>query len=83
MYDGKCIAQHHYEATWWDVKVGNTSYKQEVLRDYFRNDSFNSEDLKEEVGRLRLEIDQLKASTSWKITKPVRWLGDLLKGSKR
>lgn len=82
MYDGKCIAQHHYEATWWDVKVGNTSYKQEVLKDYFRNASFGNEDLKEEVGRLRLEIEQLKASTSWKITKPVRWLGDLLKKNK-
>ena len=82
MYDGKCIAQHHYEATWWDVKVGNTSYKQEVLRDYFKNDSFGNEDLKEEVGRLRLEIEQLKTSTSWKITKPVRWLGDWLKKSR-
>lgn len=76
MYDGRCIAQHHYEATWWDVKTGNTSYKYEVLKDYFGRDN-SSEDLQCEVAMLRLRIQQIESSTSWKVTKPIRWLGDL------
>ena len=82
MYDGKCIAQHHYEATWWDVKIGNTSYKQEVLRDYFQEGGADNDVLKQENVRLNIEIEQLKNSTSWKLTRPVRWLGDLLKRNK-
>lgn len=77
MYDGKCIAQHHYEASWWDVKTGNTSYKHEVLKDYFGGD--NSNNLNEETAMLRLRIQQMENSTSWKVTKPIRWLGDILK----
>lgn len=82
MHDGRCIAQHHYEASWWDVKVGNTSYKHEVLRDYFQGDgSYNNLDA--DIAMLRLRIEQMENSTSWRITKPVRWLGDLLKAMKK
>lgn len=77
MYDGRCIAQHHYEATWWDVKVGNTSYKHEVLKDYFGGSSLDGE-----AAMLRLRIQQMENSTSWKVTKPIRWLGDVLKRGK-
>ena len=82
MYDGNCIAQHHYEATWWDVKMGNTSYKQDVLRDYFGGEIPDNEDLYQENIRLSMAIEQLRNSTSWKLTKPIRWLGDILKGRK-
>lgn len=79
MYDGQNIAQHHYEASWWDVKVGNTSYKHEVLRDYFQSDATINVVTNEEVVSLRLQIEQLKSSTSWKITQPMRYVGDFIK----
>lgn len=78
MYDGRCIAQHHYEATWWDVKTGNTSYKHEVLKDYFGGSNGGS-NMDGEVAMLRLRIQQMENSTSWKVSKPIRWLGDILK----
>ena len=36
VYDGKNIAVHHYDASWWDVK-DEVSYKHIVLQDYFAN----------------------------------------------
>ncbi len=84
MYDGQCIAQHHYEASWWDAKVGNTSYKHEVLRDYFQQGGNNTGyNINEESALLKIEIEQMKNSTCWRITKPVRWLGNTLKRIKR
>lgn len=77
MYDGRCIAQHHYEASWWDVKVGNTSYKHEVLRDYFNAEIGAISN--DEVSLLRWQLAELKNSTSWKITKPIRLFFDLIK----
>ena len=79
MYDGKCKAQHHYEASWWDVKTGNTSYKHEVLKEYFQGNYINDESLRIQNDVLRQEIKELKESTSWKATKPLRCLGDVLK----
>ena len=79
MYDGKCMAQHHYEASWWDVKVGNTSYKYEVLKDYFRENGTNDEILGFQYAALRQEIKELRESTSWRVTKPIRYFGDILK----
>ena len=79
MYDGKCMAQHHYEASWWDVKVGNTSYKYEVLKDYFRENGTNHEILSFQIAALRQEIKELRESTSWRVTKPIRYFGDILK----
>lgn len=35
VYNGNSIAIHHYDASWWDVKYGNTSYKNVVLKYYF------------------------------------------------
>lgn len=34
-YNGENVAEHHYDATWWDVRVGVKSYKYEVLKYYF------------------------------------------------
>jgi glycosyltransferase involved in cell wall biosynthesis len=46
VYDGKNIAVHHYDASWWDIKDG-TSYKNIVLRDYFTNRAIIWENYKE------------------------------------
>ena len=35
VFDGEIIAQHHYDCSWWDAKVGVASYKNTVLEDYF------------------------------------------------
>lgn len=35
MHNGQNIAEHHYEATWWDVTYGVQSYKYSVLKYYF------------------------------------------------
>ena len=37
MYNDRNIAEHHYEATWWDAKYGIQSYKYNVLQYYFNN----------------------------------------------
>ena len=38
-----------------------------------------NEKLKEENERLKQQIDEIHESTSWRVTKPVRWLGKNLK----
>ena len=38
-----------------------------------------NEQLKEENERLKQQIDEIHESTSWRVTKPVRWLGKNLK----
>ncbi len=82
MYDGQCIAQHHYEASWWDAKAGVTSYKQEVLKDYFKNQD-HEEDmilrLKEQNASLQMQLKQIRNSTCWKLTKPLRIIKHLIK----
>lgn len=91
MFDGKCIAQHHYEASWWDVKMGITSYKHEVLKDYFagkqteiihvyETDKCNINAAQEEkINSLMLQLEQMENSTCWKITKPLRGIMHLVK----
>ncbi len=37
VFNNQNIAVHHYDATWWDVKTGTTSYKYEVLKYYFQH----------------------------------------------
>lgn len=91
MFDGKCIAQHHYEASWWDVKAGVTSYKYEVLKDYFKtiiyttnNDSNENtyKDLVFEINNLKKQIYNYETSTCWKITKPLRCIVNFLRKNK-
>lgn len=91
MYDGKCITQHHYEASWWDAKVGATSYKYEVLKDYFIttqaetvqtyeiSNTFTQIEQEELINNLTIQLEQIKSSTCWKITKPLRRIMHLLK----
>ena len=38
-----------------------------------------AEDLKSELNATRLQLNQLKNSRSWKLTAPLRWLGDRVK----
>lgn len=87
MHDNKCIAEHHYIASWWDTKYGITSYKFNVLKDYFENisniDMHNNDDKhneydQEEIKNLKITVRQFEESTCWKITKPIRILGNFI-----
>ena len=83
MFDGEIIAQHHYDCSWWDVKVGVTSYKHTVLADYFtkhKGDAhFSHAELTNQLAYYQSECNRYENSTCWKITKPLRILGDFLK----
>lgn len=83
MYDGKCIAQHHYEASWWDAKEGNTSYKYEVLKDYFQTQTGKFTGTETEyVQQLEKQIADIRNSTCWRITKPLRTIINFLRKNK-
>ena len=83
MFDGEIIAQHHYDCSWWDVKVGVTSYKHTVLADYFTKHKggahFSHAELTNQLAYYQSECNRYENSTCWKITKPLRILGDFLK----
>lgn len=84
MYDGKCIAQHHYEASWWDTTIGVVSYKNIVLKDYFSYNGTGIIDIDNiSVDALKIQLQQMEESTCWKITAPLRLIGDLVKRIKR
>ena len=38
-----------------------------------------TKDLTNELKAARIELDQLKSSSSWKLTAPLRWLGERTK----
>lgn len=81
MFDGEIIAQHHYDCSWWDAKVGILSYKNTVLRDWFSGESGQSSlpDLTGERDYYKSEYERLENSTCWKITKPLRIVVDFIK----
>ena len=83
MFDGEIIAQHHYDCSWWDVKVGVLSYKNAVLRDWFsENPDQNQADLSGliwEKDFYKSEYERLENSTCWKITRPLRIVADFIK----
>ncbi|PXX48929.1 glycosyltransferase involved in cell wall biosynthesis [Hungatella effluvii] len=85
MYDGKNIAQHHYDASWWDAKAGVTSYKYEVLKDYFTllPHNFTNVNKDEYINSLQAQIWAYENSTCWKLTKPLRKLVDFLRSYKK
>lgn len=83
MFDGEIIAQHHYDCSWWDVKVGITSYKHTVLADYFsqnRGHAYSTyASLTSQLAYYQSECSRYENSTCWRITKPLRMVGDFLK----
>lgn len=84
MYDGEIIAQHHYDCSWWDVKVGVVSYKNTVLADYFtttcaQSGNLADVDVMNQLAYYKSECNRYENSTCWKITAPLRMLGDFLK----
>lgn len=85
MYDGKNIAQHHYDASWWDAKAGVTSYKYEVLKDYFTLLPHNVTNVNKDeyINSLQAQIWAYENSTCWKLTKPLRKLVDFLRSYKK
>ena len=83
MYDGKNIAQHHYDASWWDAKAGVTSYKYEVLKDYFSSTpEMGKDETMQYINLLEQQIRDYENSTCWKITKPLRMLMGFLRREK-
>lgn len=63
-YDGRNIAVHHYDASWWDVK-DEISYKHIVLRDYFGDNILPQEDsnidhLQNNINNLQNNINHLQ-----------------------
>ena len=46
---------------------------------YLNKISEENKRLRQEIERLNQEKERIYASTSWKVTKPVRWLGKNLK----
>lgn len=86
MFDGEIIAQHHYDCSWWDVKVGVGNYKYIVLKDYFGTTNwYEDQEVVRQRDYYRSECERLENTTCWKITKPIRIVGDFLKriGKKR
>lgn len=86
VFDGEIIAQHHYDCSWWDAKVGVASYKNTVLEDYFaapcdlNGRSHNRLELENRLAYYKAECNRYEASTCWKITAPLRWIADVIKG---
>ena len=86
VFDGEIIAQHHYDCSWWDAKVGVASYKNTVLEDYFaapcdlNGRSHNRLELENQLAYYKAECNRYEASTCWKITAPLRWIADVIKG---
>ena len=37
VFNNQNMMLHHYDATWWDVRVGMRSYKYEVMKYYFNH----------------------------------------------
>lgn len=84
VFDGENIAQHHYDCSWWDVKVGVVSYKNTVLADYFtttcaQSGNLADVDVMNQLAYYKSECNRYENSTCWKITAPLRMLGDFLK----
>lgn len=79
MFDGEIIAQHHYDCSWWDVKVGIVSYKNTVLRDYFGGGVQMNAEITAQRDFYKSEYERLENSTCWRITKPLRVVADFFK----
>lgn len=83
-HDGKCVANHHYEGNWIDKTEGNSwNYGYEVLKNYFiwdlLNENVESGSVSGEYSYKAL-YEQVKNSTCWKVTKPLRIMVNGIKG---
>ena len=72
----------------FDVKLDRKKYQKskvvlenEKLKKEFQNPelAMENEDLKKENQKLKKELAKIKKSTSWKVTKPIRWLAKLFR----
>lgn len=87
MHDGRCVCEHHYEGSWLKKDFGSApDYTYEVLKHYFTWDLLHRDSgtaLPDGTAQLlayyQSECNRYENSTCWKITKPLRILGDLLK----
>lgn len=87
MHDGRCVCEHHYEGSWLKKGVGSApDYTYEVLKHYFTWDLLHGDSctpLPANTAQLlayyQSECNRYENSTCWKITKPLRILGDFLK----
>ncbi|MEK5506559.1 glycosyltransferase [Paenibacillus sp. FSL P4-0113] len=78
VYDGKNLAVHHFDASWWDVK-DEVSYKNVVLQDYFKNHVYTSSDIQSEIQKYQQLIHTYENTLSWKITSPLRKISALIR----
>lgn len=83
-HDGKCVANHHYEGNWMDKSEGDSwNYGYEVLKNYFTWDLLNENAESSGVNggySYKALYDQVKNSTCWKVTKPLRIMMNGIKG---
>ena len=87
MHDGRCVCEHHYVGSWLRKDNGPApDYTYEVLKHYFTWDLLHGDndislpgDTAQLLTYYKSECDRYENSTCWKITKPLRILGDFLK----
>lgn len=83
VHDGQCICEHHYEGSWLKKDgAAAPDYTYEVLRHYFTWDTVHGEQGAASARLLayyQSECSRYENSTCWKITKPLRLVGDFLK----
>ena len=56
VFNDQNVALHHYDATWWDIKVGIRSYKYDVLNYYFKHKKERKEKLSFKIKRKLINI---------------------------
>ena len=56
VYNNQNVSIHHYDATWWDVRVGIRSYKYDVLNYYFTHKKERKEKLSTRIKRKIINI---------------------------
>lgn len=87
-HDGKCVANHHYEGNWLHNDTRSSyNYGYEVMKHFFTWDLLHedkkgnyNEDYMDLTGyNYKILYEQTIASTSWKLTKPLRKAMDMIK----
>ena len=62
VFNNQNVSLHHYDATWWDVRVGMRSYKYDVLNYYFKHKKEKKEKLSFKIKRVILNTVRKVAS---------------------